>query len=134
MGSPYYKSRNELASAYSNFTNRPYYIKSLAYYRYFDNYQSTAGHIVCLYYNNNDFCMNSNYGSGLSTTAKQEKLRSEMALLLKTNNVTCSTSGSNVTCNVGNFYCKIDGTNSVCGSSNSYCMLDTNGTASCKNV
>ena len=70
---------------------------------------------ACLYYNNHEYCLTSNYWLTDSVTTKNT-LQNEMEITLGTSATSCTTDTDVATCIFGNYYCSAFSDNSVeCG-------------------
>ncbi len=131
-GSPTtYPTLAQLQSNYANFANSPVYIKT------------QAEHEACLYYNNHEFCISSNYWTGTigvydseAGLATMNKLQADMETALGTsaNQYGCGSSDEGAWCNFGDFGCGAYADGFVyCRSnvSNTACLVSSDGAAGC---
>ncbi len=95
-----YQSREQLATAYSNWSNAPIYIKTTKVNG------TVTGHTACLWYNNREFCIAPNYWDTDGGTTKT-KLKADMenALGITIADSSCGSDASNAYCSAGDFYC-----------------------------
>ena len=124
-----YETRELLATAYSNWSNTPVYIKTTKVNG------TVTGHKACLWYNNREFCMSPNYWDTDDTTTKA-KLKADMenALGITIADSSCNPFTISAYCYAESFYCYAYANGSVrCGSllSGGRCNVDGNGSAYC---
>ena len=126
-----YLTMEELASAFSNWSNYPIYVKSSKVGN------NVVGHSSCLWYNNHEFCLGPNYWVGdsqdqLDGTTTKEKLQAAMEEALGTQADNCLSNSDGVDCYFGELYCRATADAGVsCAGSGGGCGIDTNGTATC---
>lgn len=123
-----YASVDELQTGYGpeNFASHPAYIKT------------TDKHQVCIYYNNKEFCMGTNYWvsgdtDGSKTTAK---LKAGMGSALGVTVDACESSSYNAVCgvsnDVSNLTCWVNSADSVmCDGNGVACVVNGDGSAEC---
>ncbi len=121
-----YESREQLATAYSNWSNIPIYMKTTKVNG------TVTGHAACLWYNNREFCIAPNYWTGTIGVSNategantKAKLKADMedALGITIADSSCDSSTSRGRCRVGDFFCNANYTGSV--SCNLYSALGT---------
>ena len=95
-----YATREELATAYNNWSNLPIYIKTTKVNG------TVTGHAACLWYNNREFCIAPNYWNMDGATTKA-KLKADMenALGITIADSSCSSDASGAYCYAGDFFC-----------------------------
>ena len=133
-----YQTREQLATAYSNWSNAPIYIKTTKVNG------TVTGHAACLWYNNREFCIAPNYWTGTigvnnategANTKAKLKADMENALGITIADSSCNSSPSRATCYAGDFYCYAYSYGIVnCSSSvaHEYCYVDGSGNAYCR--
>ena len=99
---------------------------------------------VCLWYNNNEFCLGPNYwvetGNGdahhesaENGIATMNKLQTEMEAALETQTNGCSSNSVNALCNFGGFYCSVDANGLIeCLEEVGICEVYPNGSSKCE--
>lgn len=93
-----YTSLVELKAGYDDFASNPIYIKT-----------TSSKNQVCVYYNDNEFCLGANYWDTNADKTKK-KLQTEMAEALKINetDLSCKADSDRVWCQVSNFECAVE--------------------------
>ena len=124
-----YQTREQLATAYSNWSNNPIYIKTTKVNG------TVTGHTACLWYNNREFCIAQNYWNTDGATTKA-KLKADMenALGITINDSSCDSDASLAYCDIGSFRGIAYSNGRVgCGSyvTFKYCYVDGSGNAYC---
>ena len=125
-----YETREQLATAYSNWSNNPIYIKTTKVNG------TVTGHTACLWYNNREFCIAPNYWNTDSATTKA-KLKADMenALGITIADYSCTYDAIGTTCGTGDLYCNADSNGDVdCASlvvTYGDCYVNSSGDASC---
>ena len=124
-----YQTRELLATAYSNWSNRPIYIKTTKVNG------TVTGHAACLWYNNREFCIAPNYWDTDGGTTKT-KLKADMenALGITIADSSCKSGPGTVACSAGDFDCDAYSNGDVyCGShvSSGVCNVYGSGDAVC---
>ena len=106
-----YETRELLATAYSNWSNAPIYIKTTKVNG------TVTGHTTCLWYNNHEFCIAPNYWAGPigvdgttygATTKAKLKADMEASLGITINASSCGSGASTAYCYAGDFSCYAD--------------------------
>ncbi len=132
-----YQTREQLATAYSNWGNAPIYIKTTKVNG------TVTGHAACLWYNNREFCIAPNYWTGTigvnnategANTKVKLKADMENALGITIADSNCHSNTSNAYCYAGDFDCYANYNGFVgCGSlvADEYCYVDGSGNAHC---
>ncbi len=123
----YYNKLELLQSAYNNFVNNPYYIRSIL----IDG--NAVGHQACLWYNNHEFCLSPNYWAGTIGTSSANagtqtmiKLQRDMENALGITLTNCTNNAREATCNIGSFSCTSNNSSEVqCQGSYGYCTVDS---------
>ena len=132
-----YQTREQLATAYSNWSNAQIYIKTT-------NVNGTVtGHTACLWYNNREFCIAPNYWTGTigvnnategANTKAKLKADMENALGITIADSSCNFNPGDAVCLVGDFRCGADSDGFVSWYSfvaDVYCDVDGSGVAYC---
>ena len=132
-----YQTREQLATAYSNWSNAPIYIKTTKVNG------TVTGHEACLWYNNREFCIAPNYWTGTigvsnategANTKAKLKADMENALGITIADSSCNSSTNDAYCNAGDFYCNANSTGTVsCCSrvTRGYSVVNESGGAYC---
>ena len=132
-----YQTREQLATAYSNWSNVPVYIKTTKVNG------TVTGHVACLWYNNREFCIAPNYWTGTigvnnttEGTNTKAKLKADMenALGITIADSSCRSSRGSASCSAGDFGCDANSDGYVsCGSNVTFegCYVYGSGDASC---
>ena len=95
-----YQTREQLATAYSNWSNAQIYIKTTKVNG------TVTGHTSCLWYNNREFCVAPNYWDTDSATTKTKiKADMENALGITIADSSCGSITSYAGCSAGDFSC-----------------------------
>ena len=103
-----YATREELATAYSSWSNAPIYIKTTKVNG------TVTGHAACLWYNDREFCISPNYWTGTigvnnategANTKAKIKADMENALGITIADSSCNSSESYAYCYTGDFRC-----------------------------
>ena len=95
-----YSTREELASSYANWENKPIYIKTTKVNG------TVTGHAACLYYNNRDFCIIPYYwyANGPTTMNKlKSDMESALGITIDSNN--CSSNTYTAYCTIDDYQC-----------------------------
>ena len=104
------------------------YIKSIKYLNVSDQ---IFNHQACLYYNDNEFCLDPNYWENDSTTTK-EKLKTAMEESLNTAVDICSSYSNFVKCEIDDYRCYSYNIGSVqCEIDDKICLVLSSGAAKC---
>ena len=120
-----YTTREALASAYSNWSTSPYYVKTAI----FDG--DVINHQACLWYNNREFCFEGDYWDTNGTTT-MNKLQADMESALGVSATNCTSSSGAAYCYFGDFDCHANSSGHVaCGGGGPYCTSRLNGSAWC---
>ena len=119
----------------SNFSSRPYYIRSVL----IDG--NVVGHQVCLWNNNKEYCMGNKYWAGTINTSDANagtqtkiKLQRDMqeALGVTIADSSCYSYSYSAYCDVGSFYCDAGyGGYGSCGDDDADCYVNGVGSAGC---
>ncbi len=124
-----YQTREQLATAYSNWSNNPIYIKTTKVNG------TVTGHTACLWYNNREFCIAPDYwNTDVATTKAKLKADMENALGITIADSSCYSGTSYARCLAGDFSCYADSYGNVTcdsGVTDGYCGVDGSGGASC---
>ncbi len=124
-----YQTREQFATAYSNWSNEPIYIKTTKVNA------TVTGHTACLWYNNREFCIAPNYWNTDGATTKA-KLKADMenALGITIADSSCDSATSSARCDAGDFDCYANSDGDVnCTSYVTYgnCNVNGSGLAYC---
>ena len=121
-----YPTREDLALAYSNFSNSPVYIKTTT------QGSNILGHEICVWSNNAELCFEPNYweSNGSITLAKvQNDLETKLGFA--STDYTCSGGSGSIQCTFDGFACDIKTTGTTeCYKGNS-CYVNGSGAAFC---
>ena len=136
-----YTTREALATAYSDWKDNPIYVKTTKVD------ETVTSHVICLWYNNREFCIGPNYwietGNGGNNHQSEEngiatknKLQAEMEATLGTQAKSCSSSLDVAKCYFGDFYCSANSYGNMnCHSfiTSDGCYVGDSGSAYCYN-
>ena len=122
-----YESREQLASAYSNWNNSPLYVKTTKFGNRIDS------HKICIWYNSRELCIENNYwySSGPVTAYKlQTDISHYLGVTVGSSD--CVTSNTYVYCNIGNIRCTVYSSgNSYCDAGGNECYIHGDGRVDC---
>ncbi len=124
-----YQTREALATAYSNWSNAPVYIKTTKVNG------TVTSHLACIWYNNHEFCISPNYWDTNATTTKT-KLKADMenSLGITIPDSSCTTNENSIYCSASTLDCFSASNGEVnCTSAPTllFCNVDGSGNSKC---
>ena len=124
-----YATREALATAYSNWSNAPVYIKTTKLNG------TVTSHLACIWYNNHEFCISPNYwDTDAATTKTKLKADMENSLGITIPDSSCTVDESSVYCSASTLDCFSASNGEVnCTSAPTllFCNVDSSGNSKC---